>query len=150
MDKNAENAIRRARKLAGVTQEKAAEMSGYSVDSIQAWEAGTRRAPVEVLDMLAICYNANWLAGLYLREFSSGSVAESIPACTPGQPLPKTVLALLKRIYEFSDRHSDRRLMAIAADGRITEEERVEFDAILADLEGITRAAADVRYAQCE
>ena len=44
MDKTSENVLKRARKSKGITQEKAAEMSGYSVDAIQAWEAGTRRA----------------------------------------------------------------------------------------------------------
>lgn len=150
MDKKAENALRRARSLAGCTQEKAAEMSGYSVDSIQAWEAGIRKASVSVLDTLALCYNAPWLAGMYLRELSSGSFADTIPAFTPGEPLPKAVLMLLEHIYDFSDRHSDRRLMAIAADGKITSEERAEFDTIMEDLGAITQAAMAVRYAKTE
>lgn len=36
MDRIAVNALQRARNSKGVTQEKLAEMSGYSVDSIQA------------------------------------------------------------------------------------------------------------------
>lgn len=150
MDKKTGNAVKRARILTGYSQEKAAEMSGYSVDSIQAWEAGTRRASVEALDTLALCYNAPWLAGMYLRELSQGGFADTIPDFTPGEPLPQTVLALLDHIYAFCDQHSDRRLMAIAADGKITAEERPEFDAIMKDLREITQAAMAVRFAKME
>ncbi len=148
MDKKTGNAIKRARILTGYSQEKAAEMSGYSVDSIQAWEAGTRRASVEALDTLALCYNAPWLAGMYLRELSQGSFADTIPDFTPGEPLPQTVAALLNHMYAFCDRHSDRRLLAIAADGKVTDVEQPELDAIMEDLQEVIKAAMEVRYAK--
>lgn len=150
MDKKAENALRRARSLAGCTQEKAAEMSGYSVDSIQAWEAGTRLASVAVLDTLALCYNAPWLAGMYLRELSAGGLAETIPDFVPGRPLPQTVLDLLTAVYAFCDNHSDRRLMAIAADGVISESERPEYEAIQKEIATIVQRAMAVRYAKSD
>ena len=150
MDKMSGNALRRARNAKGITQEKAADMSGYSVDAIQAWEAGSRRASIEALELLAICYDAPWVPMVYLRELSRGSLAETVPAFTPGEPLSKAVLELLEHIYSFCDQHSDRRLVAIAADGRITAEERVEFDAIMEDLQAITQSAMAVRYAQTE
>lgn len=150
MDKNAVNAVKRARISAGTTQEKAAEMSGYSVDAIQAWENGSRRAPVKALDKLAICYDAPWLAALYLRETSEGSVAEVVPDFTPGEPLPRAVLELLDAVNAFFDRHGDRRLVSIAADGAISEAERPEFEAILADIAAISRAYMAVRYARDE
>lgn len=147
MDKNPVNAIKRARISKGITQERAAEMSGYSVDSIQAWESGARRASVEVLDILGICLDAPWLTGMYLREMSSQGLSDLIPAFSPGEPLSKTVLALLNRIYDFADNHSDRRLMRIAEDDVISPDERKEFDAIMEDLVEIIQAATALRYA---
>lgn len=148
MDKASVNALRRARSTAGVTQEKAAEMSGYSVDAIQAWEAGTRRASVEVLDTLAVCYNAPWLSGMYLRELSRGSVAQTMPAFRPGVPLPQAVVALIDKVLSFNEKHGDRRLMAMAADGTIDETERPEFDAIMAELEEICATAMELKFAK--
>lgn len=149
MDKNPGNAVKRARNSKGMTQERLAEMSGYSVDSIQAWEAGTRQPSVSVLDLLGICLDAPWLTAMYLREQSEGQgLAETIPTINPGEPLSKTVLALLNRIYAFADKHNDRRLMQIAEDDVISEEERPEFDTIMQDLMEIIQAAGDVRYAR--
>lgn len=148
MDKTPMNALKRARNSKGVTQERAAEMSGYSVDSIQAWEAGTRRASVEVLDTLAVCYDAPWLAGMYLREQSRGSLAASFPAAEPGKPMPEAVLALLEKVMTFTENKSARRLVALAADGKIDETERSEYDAIMAALDDICRAAMELKFAK--
>lgn len=148
MDKTSENVLKRARKSKGITQEKAAEMSGYSVDAIQAWEAGTRRASVEVLDMLALCYDAPWMAAMYLRELSQGSIGQMVPDVSPGRPLAEATMALLDKILAFGESHADRRLISMAADGRIDEQERDEYDAIMADLEEICRAAVDLKFAK--
>ncbi len=148
MDDMSLNALRRARKSKGITQEKAAEMSGYSVDAIQAWEAGTRRASVEVLDTLALCYDAPWLAGMYLRELSRGSIHATMPEFRPGVPLPQAVMALLDKVMTFTDRHGDRRLIALAADGQIDDQERAEYDAIMEDLQDICKAAMELKFAK--
>lgn len=151
MDKNAGNALKRARNSKGITQERLAEMSGYSVDSIQAWEAEIRNPSTATLDLLGICLDAPWLTAVFLREQSeSESLLDAIPAFTPGEPLTQAVLSLLDQVYKFVDKHSDRRLMAIAADGKITDEERPEFDDVMDDLSGITKAAMALRYAKTE
>lgn len=148
MDKMSENALKRARRNKGITQEKAAEMSGYSVDAIQAWEAGTRRASVEVLDTLAVCYDAPWLAGMYLREQSRGSIHATMPEFEPGRPLPVAVMGLLDRIMTFSEQHRDRRLITLAADGQIDSSEREEYDKIMEDLQEICKAAMELKFAK--
>lgn len=150
MDKMSGNALKRARHSRGITQEKAAEMSGYSVDAIQAWEAGTRRASVEVLDTLAMCYDAPWLAGMYLRELSKGSVAESFPSFEPGVPLPQAVVALLDKVCKFQEGHADHRLISMAADGQIDAQERAEFDSIMEDLQAICEAAMALKFSRQE
>lgn len=148
MDKMSGNALKRARNIRGITQEKAAEMSGCSVDAIQAWEAGSRRASVEVLDTLAIAYDAPWLPQMYLRELSSGVLSETLPEFQPGVPLPQAVLTLLDKVMKFSENHPDRRLIALAADGQIDAQERQEYDAIMEDLQAICRASLELKYAK--
>ena len=52
MDKNKRNALQRARLSSGLTQEALAERSGYSADSVRAWESGARMASLEALGIL--------------------------------------------------------------------------------------------------
>lgn len=148
MDKQAGNALKRARTSKGFTQEHLAEMSGYSTDSIQAWEAGTRMPSVQALDLLGICLEAPWLTGFYLREQASTGITDLIPAFTPGEAPSKAVLQVIRRIYAFADAHRDRRLMEIAEDDVISADERPDFDAIMGELNGIIEAGLALRYAK--
>ncbi|MEG1858481.1 MAG: helix-turn-helix domain-containing protein [Pseudoflavonifractor sp.] len=143
------NAIKRARVGAGVTQEKLAEMSGYSVESIKAWENGNRTASIEVLDMLGICLSTPWVTGIYLREQSVGGALDNlIPSFNPGDGLSQATVRLLHRIYAFADSHKDRQLLSIAEDDTIDADERVQFDEIMGDLQDIVEAALALRYAK--
>lgn len=146
MDKNAGNAIKRARLAQGITQEKLAEMSGYSADAISAWENGVRQASVPVLELLAVCLSAPWLTGVYLREQANGALDDIVPAFTPGKPLSAAVVRVLNSIYAFNDKHRDRRLLSIAADDVITLEERQEYDEGMKDLQEIVAAVMELRY----
>lgn len=148
MDKTSPNALKRARNSKGITQEKAAEMSGYSVDAIQAWEAGTRRASLEALERLAIAYDAPWLPQMYLRELSTGSLAETLPEFRPGVPVSQAVLTVLQKLDQFYTQHSDRRLISLAADGVIDEAERSEYDHIMEDLKDLSRAFEELKYSE--
>lgn len=148
MDTVRENALKRARKCKGVTQEKAAEMSGYSVDAIQAWETGTRRASPEVLNRMAMIYDAGWMPRMYLEEVSSGLLSSTIPDFKPGVPMPEAVLALLEKVMTFTENKAARRLVTLAADGQIDETERPEYDRIMADLEEICKAAMELKFAK--
>lgn len=151
MYKKTLNAIKRARTSTGITQERLAEMAGYSVDAIKAWESGTRRASIEVLEMLGTCLNAPWLTSIYLREGAGGGPLENvIPDFVPGTTLSQSALQLIDRIYAFADNHSDRKLISIAADNVITPEEREAYDAIMADLLEITQAALTLRFSRQE
>ncbi len=71
MYQNKRNALQRARISAGLTQEALAERSGYSPDSVRAWESGARMASLEALDILSEVLGTTWLPGVYLREQTS-------------------------------------------------------------------------------
>ena len=53
---------------------------------------------------------------------------------------------LIDEIYDFADAREDRRLIAIAKDGTIDENERPEFDRIVSKLADIIQAALAVAY----
>lgn len=132
MDKKTGNAILRARKLRGITQEALGDMIGYSPDTIAAFEAGVRFAPIEALDKMATCLSAEWLPGMYLREqYSSGALAELIPSFSVGKPLAEAGAAYINAMLDMMDRKFDRELLRMIADGRIDGLEEPIFDEIL-------------------
>lgn len=146
MPQDKRNIYKIAREARGLTQEAAAEKLGISDSSIRAYETGQRVPPNEVVELMAICYDAQHLAFQHLRETNSmyGSIVPAVPDCSVLEASAK----LINRIYDFADSHSDRRLMRIAEDNIIDESERPEFDAILSDIQEIVEAALAVKCAR--
>ena len=146
MPQDKRNIYKIAREARGLTQEAAAEKLGISDSSIRAYETGQRVPSNEVVELMAICYDAQHLAFQHLRETNSmyGSIVPAVPDCSVLEASAK----LINRIYEFADSHSDRRLMRIAEDNVIDQDERPEFDAILEDLQEIVEAALAVKCAR--
>ena len=146
MPQDKRNIYKIAREARGLTQEAAAAKLGISDSTVRAYETGQRVPPNEVVELMAICYDAQHLAFQHLRETNSmyGSIVPAVPDCSVLEASAK----LINRIYEFADSHSDRRLMRIAEDNVIDQDERPEFDAILEDLQEIVEAALAVKCAR--
>lgn len=133
-----------ARLASGLTQERAAERIPVSVRSLADYEAGVRRPSADTVVRMVDIYDARYLAYQYLRETSD--LAQQLIPDVAGVELPEATLQLLEAIYAFADAHFDRRLIAIARDGKIDAEERLEFDRIAAHLQDIVRCALAVNY----
>lgn len=132
MDRSTGNAIQRARIRSGHTQESLAELAGYSVDSIRAWENGSRSCPLDALGILAEILDANWLTGVYLREQSHrGQLDELIPEFTVGRPLSEAGAEFISLVLQFVDERLDRRLLRMVADGKIDDSEQAIYNDIL-------------------
>ena len=140
------NIYKTSRKAAGFTQEAAAERLGISVESLRAYEGGQRIPPNEVVELMVILYNAQHLAYQHLRETNAmyGRVVPEVPQCS----VLEASARLTNRIYAFADSHADRRLMRMAEDNVIDQTERLEFDAILEELQEIVEAALALRCAK--
>ena len=136
------NIYKIARRAAGFTQEAAAERLGISVESIRAYETGQRIPPNEIVEQMAICYNALPLAYQHLQE-TNVLLAKVLPKLEP-----RNLLEMAARIYlrmsRFMESHSVERLMEIAEDGRVDPSEREEFDAILSDIGEIVRSGLEL------
>lgn len=133
-----------ARLASGLTQERAAERIPVSVRSLADYESGVRRPSAETVVRMADIYDARYLAYQHLRETSD--LANRLIPDVGKAELPEATLQLLEAIYDFADAHFDRRLIAIARDGKIDESERAEFDRIAVRLEDIVRCALAVNY----
>ena len=62
--------------------------------------------------------------------------------------LPEAVLTLVDAIYDFADDKLDRKLIDIARDGVISEDERPQFERIITKIKDIITAAMAVSCAR--
>ena len=136
------NIYKTARRSAGLTQEAAAERLDLSVESIRAYETGQRVPPNDIVERMVECYGLQYLAYQHLKE-TNALMSRVVPALEP-RGVMEAVVRLNNRLNRFAREHSADRLLEIAEDGCITEEERPEFDAIVADLREIIRGGLEL------
>ena len=140
------NAIHRARNLRGLTQEALAECSGYSDDSIRAWETGARIASLEALNILSEVLAAPWLTVVYLQEQTT-ALNDMIPEFTVGRPLAEAAADYINCILDLIDNRFDRQLLRMIADGRIDEVEESDYRALMDMAESANKAYYETRFA---
>lgn len=139
------NIYKTARVKAGKTQEGAAEALGISVESIKAYEGYHRLPPADVVGRMCIVYDALYLAYQHNR-IASGEI-KVVPEVQV-LDLPRASIQLINKVVRFAEQHRDRELLQIAEDGVIDETERPLFDAILADLDDLVRAALNLKLSE--
>lgn len=148
MQRDCRNIYQTARKIAGVTQERAAEMLGLSVRSLADYECGVRVPPNEVVDQMVMCYGFQQLAVWHIR--ATVESARSILPEVAQLRLPEAVLCLVDAVYDFADDKLDRQLIDMARDGAIDETERPQFRRIVGKLNNIVAAAVAISCQSAE
>ena len=143
MSFNSTNRYARYRRAAGLTQERAAELLGCSVESVKAYETGTRLPPDSVVVTMCDVYGAPTLAFEHLRTASE--LGRAVVPVVQQVPLAQAVCELLRAIRAVEAANADDCLLQIAADGRVDEIEEGALWAILADLEAVVDAAMTLR-----
>lgn len=139
MQNDCTNIYQSARKIAGLTQERAAELLGLSVRSLADYEAGLRLPPNDVADRMVTVYNSQLLEVQHLRN--STQIARDLLPDVQSMGLPEAVLTLVDAVYAFADDRLDRELIDIARDGVISPDERERFDRVIDKIRNITAAA---------
>ena len=140
------NIYQTARKSAGLTQEAAAERLAVSLTSLRAYEGGERVPAGDVVARMCIVYDTQFLGVQHLQLFGS-LLPECVQEARP-ERLETATIKLVRRIMRFADGHRDDRLLEIAEDGVIDDEERPEFLAITAELTDIIKAALALMYTE--
>jgi len=138
------NIYQAARKAAGFTQERAAELLGLSVESIKAYEGDVTIPKNTVVKNMVDVYGASFLAVQHLR--ASTDLARDIIPDIKETDLSTAVIRLLNRIRIFANQHRTDRLLEIADDGKIDMLEREDYKAILSELDEIVRSALELKY----
>lgn len=144
---NDRNIYQTARKVAGLTQERASEALGVSVESIRGYELGQRIPPAGLVAKMVDLYDSRLLAVQHLR--SSAELARRVIPAVEEVPLSQAVCHLLSTVQNFQVNHRVDQLLQIAADGRIDKDERPLFTEIVEkDLNAIIEAAMAVQYSK--
>ncbi|MBR2583553.1 MAG: helix-turn-helix transcriptional regulator [Oscillospiraceae bacterium] len=127
-----------------MTQERWAEAVGVSVDSIRTYENGSVR-PSDAT-VAAMCEISNHTAlGYWHIRSKSDLAADTLPEVEQ-LSLPQAVVQLMCAIVDFQEDHGA--LMQMAADGRITSEEALEWQGIKKRLDQVIKAAIQVKVAE--
>ena len=146
MQDNYRNICKIARQTAGLTQERWAEQIDVSVESVRLYEAGKGMPSDDVVTRMIEVSGMPVLGYWHLLNKSriAADILPELQECS----LPQAVIQLICKMMDFGNNHRTDKLMDIAADGRIDELERPEFDAIMNELSEIVKASMQLKYAQ--
>lgn len=142
MQEEYQNIYKTVRKAAGLTQEAAAERLGISPESIRSYETGRTIPSNQVVERMVDRYNAQHLAYEHLKETNAlmGSIIPSLEE----RSLLEVAVRIHNRIKAFEQHHSLEKLMGIAEDSFIDDEERPAFLAIMAELREIIKSGLEI------
>lgn len=149
--KASENPCFRCRKEAAkyndklYSREGAAEMLGVSVSSLADYELGiTKVIPVDKIVLMAELYNAPELKAWYCT--TECPIGKSFPMPSADiSTVERTTMQLLKRLKQDEVENVKDTLIDITADGVISSDERVDLVQILEYLDGLIKAAGELR-----
>ncbi len=142
MSEQCRNIYKIARKAAGFTQESSAERIGISPESIRAYETGQRTPPNDIVAQMVICYNAQHLAYQHLQE--SNELMNQIVSELEERDILQTSVRIYNRLKRFSEKGTIDRLMEIAEDGIISDDERPKFNDIMRELQEIIKSGLEL------
>ena len=137
MPEGCRNIYKKARRVAGLTQEAAAERLGISVESVRAYETGQRIPPNDVVEDMVVCYDYQRLAFQHLHE--TNTLAAKVVPQLEERTLLETAIRIYNRLRRLEKGGAVERLLDIAEDGQIDNEERPEFEEILTELRDLVR-----------
>lgn len=139
------NIYQDARKTAGLTQERWAELLGISVDAVRQYETDRILPGDEVVLRMAEAAGQQIVCYWHLLH-KSRVAAELLPELDR-KKLPEAVLSLLVAVQQF-EAGGLRDLTRIAADGKISPDEQDDYRAALEQLRGVIREAFHIEFAE--
>ena len=146
MKERSGNIYRNARQTAGLTQERWAEYLGISPEAVRQYEGGIIMPSDEVVLKMAEVSGMHILAYWHLVR-KSRLAAKILPELEEQKGLPEAVLGLLIQLDDFRE-DGMKKLVRIAADGKIDEDETEEYLRILDQLRELLRRGYELSFAE--
>lgn len=145
MDQEYRNIYQNARRTAGLTQERWAEVLGISPDAVRKYEAGVILPSDEVVLRMAEAAG-QWILAYWHLIRKSRAAGRILPE-VKRRTLPEAVLGVMCRIEDFT-RGGLEDLKRLAADGKITQDEVLAYGEAIAQLRDVIRAAYELEFAE--
>lgn len=146
MERNFGIIFKNARNTAGLTQERWAESLGVSVDAVQNYEYG-RNFPTEETVLLMADISGYKILPYQYMSMKSRIGGELLPDLSEAISLPKAVLNLILALNDMQ-KSIIPKLMEMAADGRITEDEIPNFERCMQQFDTLAKSMYEVKYAK--
>lgn len=147
MQSDYRNIYQDARRTAGLTQERWAELLGISVDAVRQYETDRILPSDEVVLRMAEAAGQQIICYWHLPHKSR--VAASLLPELDRKRLPEAVLSLMVAVRNFQD-DGMRELTRIAADGKISPEEQADYMTAMEQLQSVVREALHLQFAEEE
>lgn len=145
MQSDYRNIYQDARRTAGLTQERWAELLGISVDAVRQYETDRILPSDEVVLRMAEAAGQQIIC--YWHLIHKSRVAASLLPELDRKRLPEAVLSLLVAVRNFQD-DGMRELTRIAADGKISPEEQADYMTAMEQLQSVVREALHLQFAE--
>ena len=145
MQTDSRNIYKNARRAAGLTQERWAEVLGISPDAVRQYESGRILPSDDVV--LAMAETSGQTVLGYWHLCNKSRVAGRILPSLCRRTLAEAVLNLLTKTEDFT-RGGLEDLKRLAADGKISQDEVVAYGEALAQLREVIAAAYELEYAE--
>lgn len=139
------NIYRNARRTAGLTQERWAELIGVSVEAVRQYEGGVIIPGDEVA--LRMAEAAGQYIVCYWHLLNKSRAAAQILPELRQRRLPEAVLTLLGKVKDFQGDGMEE-LLRIAADGKVSEDERERYADATRQLRALITAAWELQFAE--
>ena len=146
MKERSGNIYRNARQTAGLTQERWAEYLGISPEAVRQYEGGIIMPSDEVVLKMAEVSGMHILAYWHLVR-KSRLAAKILPELEEQKGLPEAVLGLLIQLDDFRE-DGMKKLVRIAADSKIDEDETEEYLPILEQMRELLRRGYELSFAE--
>lgn len=147
MQSDYRNIYQDARRTAGLTQERWAELLGISVDAVRQYKTDRILPSDEVVLRMAEAAGQQIIC--YWHLIHKSRVAASLLPELDRKRLPEAVLSLLVAVRNFQD-DGMRELTRIAADGKILQEEQADYMTAMEQLQSVVREALHLQFAEEE
>lgn len=133
-----------AREAAGMTQERAAELIGLSVESVRSYESGKRVPGDEAVIKMVEIYGANYLAYQHLKHKTQ--VGNAVLPDVSEIPLSQAALQMINSMDQFIQCESE--IVQITMDGVIDEDEERSWFNIMEKCRGLHKAVLTLQYSK--
>lgn len=149
-EKKGENIYFACRKKAAMynealnSRENAAELLGISTSTLANHELGiTKNVPVDTVVLMADLYNCPELKNGYCKH--ECPIGRNLPLATEENGLQGITVKILNSLDDENVRMMKKSLLNIALDGKITEDEKDEFEGIVKTLDVLASAISELR-----